>query len=90
MPTFIEKRIHFFLVAYPTELQLLICNLELHNTLPVTFPLPEPANVNIACFGIYHLPVTIRLVSFPLADVSVAVRKVHRPTAGHGPCNEIP
>lgn len=90
MPTFIEKRIHFLLVAYSTELKLLICNFELHDTLPVTFPLPEPANVDIACFGVDHLAVTIRLVSFPLADVSIAVRKVHRTTAGHRACDEIP
>lgn len=90
MPTFVEKRIHFLLIAYSTELQLLICNLKLHDTLPVTFPLPEPANVDIACLSIDHLALTIRLVSFPLAGVSVAVRKVHRPSAGYGASDKIP
>lgn len=90
MPTFIEKRIHFLFITYSTELKLLIRNFELHDTLPVTFPLPETANVDIACFGVDHLAVAIRFVGFPLADVCVAVRKVHRPTARHGACDEIP
>lgn len=90
MPTFVEKGVHFLLIAYSTELHLLICNLKLHDTLPVTLPLPESANVDIACLSIHHLALTIRLVSFPLACVSVAVRKVHRPSAGHGASDEIP
>ena len=77
MPTIIETAIHLLLVAYPAQSFFLIRNLELHNPLAMPLTLAEAAGVNIACLGIDHLALTVRVVVGPGAGVCIAVCESH-------------
>lgn len=89
MPTLIEQRVHFFLVADPTELHILVGDLKLHRSFAVTLSLAKPANVHVSCFRIDHFALAVRLVVFPLTRVCVTVGKGHDSVPRHGPRNEL-
>lgn len=89
MPTFIEQCVHFFLVADPTELHILVRDLELHRSFAMALSLAKAANVHISCFRIDHFALAIGFVVFPLTRVRVTVRKGHDSMPRHGARNEF-
>ena len=84
-----EDGIDLALPADVAEVIFLICMLELHRSLAETFPLLEPASVDVAMFDVLHATLTIGLVSGPVTLVAVPICVLHCASTTFFPRNKI-
>ena len=92
MPAGEEEGIHFLLVADLTEFDLLIRDLEIHPTLPVTSAALPSARVDVAGGMVGHAAFAVGFIVGPVAGVNVLVGVDHVAVAAvllagsHGAC----
>lgn len=89
MPAIVEHGIYLVLVAYLTDLHLLVRHLEPHRTLPVPPTLLPSALVHIVGRVVRHRAVTLALVGRKGADIRVSIRVSHSALPGAGTGDEI-